>query len=237
MLRRIFKYIGIFIVSLILLSIVWVIVLRFVPVYWTPLMSIRKIEAKREGKKLENKKTWVPIEQISPYMVQAVVASEDNLFMEHKGFSLDDIHKAIEENKEGKRLRGGSTISQQTAKNVFLWPGRSYFRKGLEAYFTVLIEFFWTKERIMEVYLNVIEMGDGIYGAEAAAKTYFGTTAARLTKPQAALIAVCLPNPRRFNAARPSAYIQRRQGQIMSLMTNIGPIDLEKKKNDKDSGK
>lgn len=172
-------------------------------------------------------------------MVKAVVASEDNLFMKHHGFSFKSMQKAWEHNKKGKRIRGGSTISQQTAKNVFLWPQRSYLRKGLEAYFTVLIELIWSKERIMEVYLNVIEMGPGIYGVQAAAKEHFGKDASKLSKGQAALIAGCLPNPRRFIAGNPSPYIQRRKGQIMSLMNKIGRIEFiqpETKKNKK-SGK
>ena len=229
MVGRVFKFIGKLLLVLILLSVIWVIVLRFVPVYFTPLMGIRTVEAWRSDEKPKNNKTWVPIEEISPYMVKAVIASEDNLFVQHNGFSVEDIQKAIEENKEGKRIRGGSTISQQTAKNVFLWPKRSYLRKALEAYFTVLTELFWSKERIMEVYLNVIEMGKGIYGVEAAAQEYFHTSAAKLNKPQAALIAVCLPNPRKFNPANPSPYIQRRQIQIMSLMNKIPPVDFLEK--------
>lgn len=229
MFRRILKILLRIFLILIGLSIVWVVILRFAPVYYTPLMAIRSIQAGSEEREIENKKTWVPITKISPNMVQAVVASEDNLFMKHNGFSIDDINKALEEQKAGKRLRGASTISQQTAKNVFLWPGRSLFRKGLEAYFTVLIELIWSKERIMEVYLNVIETGDGIYGVEAAAQEYFGKSAAQLSKSEAALIAVCLPNPRRFSPANPSAYIQRRQTQILSLMNKIGPVELKTK--------
>lgn len=154
-------------------------------------------------------------------MAQAVIASEDNLFLEHSGFSIDDIKKALQQNQKGKRIRGGSTISQQTAKNVFLWNKRSYVRKGLEAYFTVLIELFWSKQRIMEVYLNVIEMGDGIYGTQAAAMEYFGKDASKLTRRQAAAIAVCLPNPRKFSPVNPSSYIRRRTNAIVSLMEKL----------------
>lgn len=228
MFLRILKFLGKFLLALVLLSVIWVVVLRFVPVYVTPLMLIRSVEACQNGEKLETHKTWVPIEEISPYMIRAVIASEDNLFMTHNGFSVEDIQKAREENKKGKRIRGASTISQQTAKNVFLWPKRSYLRKGLEAYFTVLIEFFWSKKRIMEVYLNVFETGSGVYGVEAAAQKCFGVTAKKLTKSQSALIAVCLPNPRKFNPAKPSPYIQRRQTQIMSLMNKIPPVDFIK---------
>ena len=212
------------------ISIGWVVLARFVPVYVTPLMFIRTVEALAAGEAPRNTKDWVSIDKISHNMVQAVVASEDNLFMQHHGFSVTDIEKAIKHNKKGKRIRGGSTISQQTAKNVFLWPKRSYLRKGLEAYFTVLIELFWSKERIMEVYLNVIEMGDGVYGVQAAAQTYFNKDALQLTKSQSALIAACLPNPRKYSASNPSSYIQRRKSKIVRLMGKIEQVDFDKKK-------
>jgi monofunctional biosynthetic peptidoglycan transglycosylase len=147
--------------------------------------------------------------------------------LSHHGFSFDAMTKAFEHNQKGKRIRGGSTISQQTAKNVFLFPQRSYIRKGLEAYFTVLIELIWGKERIMEMYLNVIEMGNGVYGVEAAAQEHFGVHASQLTKSQAALIAACLPNPRRFDAGHPSGYIERRKSKIVSLMSKIAPVDFD----------
>ncbi len=211
-------------------SIGWVILARFVPVYVTPLMFIRSVEALAAGEVPRNSKDWVSMDKISRNMVQAVVASEDNLFVQHHGFSVNDIEKAIKHNKKGKRIRGGSTISQQTAKNVFLWPKRSYLRKGLEAYFTVLIELFWSKERIMEVYLNVIEMGDGVYGVQAAAQTYFNKDALQLTKSQSALIAACLPNPRKYSVSNPTSYIQRRKSKIVSLMGKIEQVDFDKKK-------
>jgi len=208
-------------------SIGWTILARFVPVWVTPLMLIRSVESLAEGKMPKNSKRWVPIEKISPNMIQAVVAAEDNRFLDHHGFSFVDMKKAWKNNQKGRRIRGGSTISQQTAKNVFLWNKRSYLRKGLEAYFTVLIELFWSKERIMEVYLNTIEMGDGIYGVQAAAMEHFGKDADRLSRSQAALIAVCLPNPRKFNPARPSSYIQRRKNQVMNLMSKIPKVDFD----------
>ena len=167
----------------------------------------------------------------------AVIASEDNRFASHNGFDFVEIKKAIEENKTRKRQRGASTISQQTAKNVFLWPKSSWFRKGLEVYFTFLIELFWSKERIMTVYLNSIEMGDGIYGAEAAATYKFDTTAAKLTKAQCALIAATLPNPIRFNSAKPSAYILKRQQQILRLMNLIPKFPEVKIEKDKKQSK
>lgn len=211
------------------ISLLWVLLARFVPVWVTPLMYIRAGEALLDSRMPRWKKDWVSIDHISPHMPQAVVASEDNLFMEHWGFSMADINKAIRHNKQGKRIRGGSTISQQTAKNVFLWPERSYIRKAFEAYFTLLIEAVWSKKRIMEVYLNVIEMGDGIYGVEAAAQAYFGKKASQLSRSECARIAACLPNPRRFKANRPSPYIKRREAQILNLMTKVSPVDFEPK--------
>lgn len=205
-------------------SILWTILAGFLPVWVTPLMMIRSVEAVAEGDAPKNSKRWISLEDMSPNIVQAVVAAEDQEFLTHFGFSFDAIQQAYQHNKKGKRIRGGSTISQQTAKNVFLWNKRSYLRKGLEAYFTVLIEVFWTKRRIMEVYLNVIEMGDGIYGIEAASLEYFGKPAAKLTKSQAAAIAVCLPNPRKYSPVHPSKYIQGRKARIMSLMNKIPKV-------------
>jgi monofunctional biosynthetic peptidoglycan transglycosylase len=173
-------------------------------------------------------KTWKNIEDISPHMISAAIASEDNNFFGHSGFDFVAIEDAINEYRQGKRRwqRGASTISQQTAKNVFLWQGRSWLRKGLEVYFTFLIENFWSKERIMEVYLNVIEMGYGIYGAEAAAQTYFHTSAKKLDKWQSALITACYPNPRERNPAKPSTYIAKRANQIILLIPKIGNTEF-----------
>ena len=207
------------------ISIGWVVLARFVPVYVTPLMFIRTMEALAAGEAPRNTKDWVSIDKISHNMVQAVVASEDNLFMQHHGFSVTDIEKAIKHNKKGKRIRGGSTISQQTAKNVFLWQGRSYLRKGLEAYFTVLIELIWGKERIMEVYLNSIEMGNGVYGAQAATQHWYRKDASSLTKMQAAGIAAILPNPRKYSATSSSSYINKRKAKIVRIMQHIGKIE------------
>lgn len=225
---RVFRWIRNLVVVFFVFTIAWTLLAGFIPVLLTPLMVIRSVEAVTEGRSPKNSKDWVSIEHISPHLVQAVIASEDNLFMEHNGFSLDDMKKAWEHNKKGKRIRGGSTISQQTAKNVFLWNKRSYVRKGLEAYFTVLIELFWSKKRIMEVYLNVIEMGDGIYGAQAAAMEYFGKDASELTRRQAAAIAVCLPNPRKYTPVNPSSYIRRRTASIVSLMEKLPAPDFIK---------
>lgn len=211
-------------------TILAVVLFKYVPVFITPLMVVRCIEQKSEGKDMKLEHKWIPIEEISPNMIQAVIASEDNLFMSHHGFDFDQIEKAMDEAKKGKRHRGASTISQQTAKNVFLWNGHSYIRKGLEAYFTVLIELIWGKERIMEVYLNSIEMGNGIYGVEAVAKENFGRLARSLTKREAALIAATLPNPLKFDSAHPSSYIKRRQAQILRLMSQLPKTDMGYKK-------
>lgn len=190
-----------------------VVVYKWMPVYITPLMITRSIENDDE---MQHK--WVPIEEISENMALAVISSEDNLFMSHSGFDFDQIQKAIEEAEKTGHQRGASTISQQTAKNVFLWNGRSWVRKGLEAYFTVLIELIWGKERIMEVYLNSIEMGPGIYGAEAVAQAHFGKSASKLTRREAALIAATLPNPLKYSSKNPSKYMRKRQRQITRLM-------------------
>lgn len=221
------------ILFLFLFSLLMVVVYRFVPVYYTPLMFIRMSEQMQEDKPIRLKHKWVPLDEISQQLVQAVIASEDNLFLAHNGFDFQQMERAKAEAEKGKKLRGASTISQQTAKNVFLWPGRSYIRKGLEAYFTVLIEFVWGKERIMEVYLNSIEMGEGIYGAEAVATNHFNKHARQLNKAEAALIAATLPNPLRFNSARPSPYMMKRQTKIMSLMDQIIKVNFGKDTKDK----
>jgi monofunctional biosynthetic peptidoglycan transglycosylase len=174
-----------------------------------------------EGKPIRIRHDWVPLTEMSPHLKSAVIASEDQRFYSHDGFDWKEISNAIEERRSGKRKRGGSTISQQTAKNVFLFPSRSLVRKGFEAYFTVLIEFLWSKERILEVYLNVAEMGKGIYGAEAAAQEIFGKSASELTRREASLIAACLPNPIQRQAGKPSAYVSKRAGQIRALIPKI----------------
>lgn len=228
--KRILKWIRNLIIGLFLFSILQVVILKYIPVYFTPLMVIRTLEDESEKGFFDWEHKWVPLNKISPYLSNAVVASEDNLFLEHNGFDWEQIDKAREEAEKGKRIRGASTISQQTAKNVFLWNGKSYVRKALEAYYTVLIEFIWGKERIMEVYLNSIEMGDGIYGAEAVAQKHFNKTADELTRDECALIAASLPNPRKFNSAKPSKYLEKRKNQIISLMGKIKPVSFEEKK-------
>ena len=202
-------------------TILAVLVYKWCPVYVTPLMVIRCAQQVSHGERIRLKHHWVPLDSMSIYMPVAVMASEDQRFLTHNGFDFIEINKTIKERKSGKRFRGGSTISQQTAKNVFLWPKQSWVRKGLEAYFTVLIEFIWGKERIMEVYLNSIEMGDGIYGAEAVAQQHFGRRAITLTRPNCALIAATLPNPLKYNSKEPSSYMLKRQTAIMAQMRHI----------------
>lgn len=202
-------------------TVAWVLVLKWVPVWVTPLMVSRSIEY-RNDEDFHTQKKWRRYEKISPEMAKAVIASEDNLFAEHHGFDWKEMKKAIKDHKEkGKKLRGASTISQQTAKNVFLWPNRSFVRKAFEAYFTVLIEWIWGKERILEVYLNVAEMGKGIYGAEAAAQEFFDKSASELTRREASLITACLPNPIERHADKPSQYVSKRSGQIRNLIPKI----------------
>lgn len=202
-------------------TVLWVLMLKWVPVWVTPLMVSRSIEYRNDDT-FRTQKKWRRYERISPEMAKAVIASEDNLFAEHNGFDWKEMRKAIDDHKtKGKKLRGASTISQQTAKNVFLIPSRSFVRKAFEAYFTLLIEWIWGKERILEVYLNVAEMGKGVYGAEAAARAFFDKNASELTRREASLITACLPNPIDRHADRPSQYVSKRAGQIRSLIPKI----------------
>lgn len=225
-------------VAFFVLSIVSVIIFRWVPVPLTPLMLIRDIEQLTDGKGVIMEHDWVPLEEISPKLQLAVVCSEDQNYLKHFGFDWGAIQKAMKENEEGKRFRGGSTITQQTAKNVFLWQGRSYIRKIFEAWFTFLIEIFWNKERIMEVYLNSIEMGNGIYGAEAAAQHWFHKPAKKLSKEEAAAIAAILPNPLRLKANPATQYVSRRKSWIMQQMSFWGnKLDYEKYKDDDEPAK
>lgn len=205
-------------------SVLAVVAYKYIPVKLSPLMLIRCCQQVKRGETLRLKHEWVSYNKISPDLSLAVMASEDQNFLKHSGFDLNAIETALKESAEGKRRRGGSTISQQTAKNVFLWPASSWLRKGFEVYFTVLIEFFWDKQRIMEVYLNTIEMGDGIYGAEAVAREHFGCDASELSRRQCALIAATLPNPIRFDSSNPSRYMYKRQAWIMKQMRWVTPI-------------
>ena len=209
-------------------TILVVVAYRFVPVYVTPLMLIRCVEQLNGGESLTLHHHWVSLEKMSPHMPVAVMASEDQRFLLHHGFDYKAIEQAAKRNIQGgKNKLGGSTISQQTAKNVFLWPGRSWIRKGLEAYFTALIELLWSKQRIMEVYLNSIEMGKGIYGVDAVAEYHFGKTAKELSRADCALIAATLPNPRRFSSREPSSYMRKRQSRIQHEMKFIPTFPRE----------
>ncbi len=214
-------------------SLFFVILYKYVEVPYSPLMFIRCIEQLADGKKMQLHHEWVDIEDISKHLPTAVWASEDQRFFEHHGFDFEAIRTAIDEHNAGKRQRGASTISQQTAKNVFLWSSSTWTRKALETYFTILIEFFWSKERIMEVYLNTIEMGDGIYGAQAVAQINFGCDAADLSLQQATLIAASLPNPLKFDSARPSRYMYRRQSWIIRQIRNLGTCPLYQKEEER----
>ena len=219
-------------------SIVSVVVYKWVPVPITPLMLIRDVEQLKNDKGVIMEHDWVSLEEISPKLQLAVVCSEDQNYLKHFGVDWGAIQKAMKENEKGKRVRGGSTITQQTAKNVFLWQGRSYLRKGLELWFTLLIEVFWSKERIMEVYLNSIEMGNGIYGAEAAAQHWFHKSAKKLSKDEAAAIAAILPNPLRYKANPANGYISGRKAWIKQQMNFWGnKLDYDKYKDDDEPAK
>ena len=204
-------------------TILSVVALRFIPVWVTPLMVIRCYQQLKEGRELRMSHNWVPLSDISEHMPMAVMGSEDAHFLEHHGFDFKAIEHAAKRNKKHpeKRKLGASTISQQTAKNVFLWPGRSWVRKGFEVYFTTLIELMWSKERIMEVYLNSIETGEGIYGVEAISRENWGLHANQLSRERCALIAATLPNPRKFSSKHPSAYMLKRQQRIIHEMNYI----------------
>jgi len=225
-LRRLLRLLAIVVLAWLLMTWLLVLVLRFVPPWTSAVMVERQLGAwvHREPN-FHLRQRWVPWNQISPWMPLAMVAGEDQKFPYHHGFDFDSIHSAIDEADDGGRLRGASTISQQTAKNLFLWNGRSFVRKGLEAYFTVLIELTWPKQRILEVYANIAELGDGVYGVGAASDTFFHTAPARLSPAQAARLAAVLPSPRRLHADQPSAYVMRRAGWIEQQMTQLGGPD------------
>ena len=221
LLGRIWRIIWKTFIAFFIMSIVFVVIYRWIPVPITPLMVIRNIEQLGDGKGIVMEHDWVPLEEISPKLQLAVVCSEDQNYLKHFGFDLGAIKKAMVENEEGKRFRGGSTITQQTAKNVFLWQGRSWIRKGMEVYFTFMIEVLWGKKRILDVYLNVIEMGEGIFGIEKAAIIYFNKGAKNLTRQEAAMIAACLPNPKRYKVKPLSSFVSYRSKTIVRQMNNL----------------
>ncbi|KJD36670.1 peptidoglycan transglycosylase [Tamlana sedimentorum] len=215
----------------VVISVFWVFMYRYIPVYFTPLMGIRYFKNTNKTQTFKHK--WVGLKEISLHLQKAVICSEDQKFISHNGFDMEAIEKAYQNNKTSKHIKGASTISQQTAKNVFLWPNRSWLRKGLELYFTFLIERFWSKQRILEVYLNSIEMGNGVYGAQAASTYWFNTSAKNITQNQAAAIAAILPNPRRYKAQPATAYITSRKQWIIKQMGFYGPLIFPKKKHEK----
>ena len=208
-------------------TILSVVALRFLPVYFTPLMFIRCSQQISEGKDLKLSHHWVPLEKISPYLPLAVMGSEDANFLNHHGFDYKAIEHAAKRNREHpeKRKLGASTISQQTAKNVFTLHKRTVWRKAVEGWFTLLIEWIWGKERILEVYLNVAEMGKGIYGAQAAAEAYWSKTASEITRRQACLIAACLPSPLKRSPVKPGEYVSRQANVISARENNISYPD------------
>jgi monofunctional biosynthetic peptidoglycan transglycosylase len=206
-------------------SVVLVLVFRFVPPPFTALMVERKIESWFDGQPIDLQRDWEPWDRISDDLKVAVIAGEDQKFAEHWGFDIDAIQAALAHNERGGSIRGASTLSQQVSKNLFLWSGRSYLRKGLEAWFTALIEVFWSKQRILEVYVNSVEWDDGVFGAQAAAQHHFHVNASQLTTQQASYLAAVLPNPREWSASHPSSYVSRRAGWIRQQMRQLGGDD------------
>ena len=218
--RVLLKLVLVFVVT----SVSWVALYKVVDVRYTPLMLIRYLQG---GDDYQLRHQWRDLEKISSQLQLAVISSEDQNFFQHRGFDFQAIQRALQSNGKGKALRGGSTISQQSAKNVFLWPQRSWLRKGLEAWFTLLIEIFWSKERILEVYLNSIEMGKGVFGAQAAAYYWFNKPAAKLQRSEAAAIAAILPNPIKFKATPATRYIKKRKAWIIKQMKNYGRLPIK----------
>jgi monofunctional biosynthetic peptidoglycan transglycosylase len=224
-LQRLKVIVGKTVLYFLLVTVLWVLMYRFINPPITLLMVMRNIERKADGKSFKTDKKWVDFKEMSDNIKRAAIAGEDQKFIQHWGFDVTAISRAYKANRaDTTKMKGGSTISQQTAKNVFLWPGRSWIRKGFEAYFTVLIELLWSKERILEVYLNVIEMGDGIYGAEAAAQTYYGKSCRNLTRSEASMIAACFPNPIRWTPLHPTRFIRHRHYLIMRNIRRLGPL-------------
>jgi monofunctional glycosyltransferase len=223
LLIRLLRSLAILVLAWLALTWLVVLLLRFVPPWTSAMMMERQLGAWIHGEKdFRLRQHWVPWKQVSPWVPLAMVAGEDQKFPYHHGFDFDSIQDAMDAADDGKRLRGASTISQQTAKNLFLWNGRSFVRKGLEAYFTVLIELTWPKQRILEVYVNIAELGNGIYGVGAASEAYFHASPAQLGPAQAARLAAVLPNPIRLRADRPSAYVQGRANWIQQQMSHLG---------------
>lgn len=221
-----FRWILRLFVLVLLLSVGPVVALRWVDPPTTAFILRERLSAGAPGKPKTVQHRWVDGGQISPHIKVAVIAAEDQKFPEHYGFDLDSINDALEDRERGRRVRGASTLTQQVAKNLFLWPGQSWIRKGLEAYFTVLIETLWPKQRILEVYVNIAEFGSGVFGVGAASEMFFKKPAARLTAPEAALLAAVLPNPKRMKVRSPSRYVLSRQQWILGQMRGLGGVGL-----------
>jgi monofunctional biosynthetic peptidoglycan transglycosylase len=217
-----FRKLGLYLLYVWISTVFAIVLLKFVPIYLTPTMASRKIDAMMEGKPSQIHSQWTPYSQISKNYPLAILASEDQLFPEHYGFDFKSMWGAVQSNMKGKKIKGASTISQQVAKNVFLWQGRSYIRKGLEVYFTLMIELVWGKKRIMEVYLNVAETGKMTFGVEQASRRFYNHSAEEASTTEAARLAACLPNPIRFSIENPSNYINRRTANIKRQMSGLG---------------
>lgn len=220
--KSIFKALIKIIILVVITSVVAVFLLRWINPLTSSIMIQRQISALFDGDFRFVNYQWVSYDNISKHLPIAVVAAEDQNFPNHSGFDFKEIEKALDQHKKGRKLRGASTITQQVAKNLFLWEGRSFIRKGIEAYFTILIELLWSKQRILEVHLNIAEMGDLIFGAGAASLVHFKKTPDKLTRAQSALLAATLPNPLRYSASRPSNYVLRRQAWILNQMNSLG---------------
>jgi monofunctional glycosyltransferase len=228
--KRIIRYILIVVIALLSFTILQVVLLKWVPPLFTPVMLADKWQRILDKEKdIKVHYFWKSHQNLSPYIYLAVIAAEDQKFPDHFGFDFEAIEKAFENNKKGKRIRGASTITQQVAKNLFLWSGRSYFRKGLEAYYTILLEVFWSKDRILEVYVNIVEMGTGVYGVEAASQMYFKKPALKLNRSEASLLAAVLPNPKRYSVRYPSPYVLKRRDWVARQMVQLGDLQFLQK--------
>ncbi|MDR5860589.1 monofunctional biosynthetic peptidoglycan transglycosylase [Halomonas eurihalina] len=227
-LRRVARVLGLALLGWVGLSVLLVLMFRVVPVAGSMVMVERKVEAWLAGESLDIRQQWRPWSQLADNAKLAVIAAEDQRFPSHHGFDFVELRRAVMASLKGSDLRGASTLSQQTAKNLFLWTGRNWVRKGLEAWFTLLIELLWPKERILEVYLNIAEWDNGVFGLEAAAQHYFGVSATSLTPAQASRLAAILPNPRGWSASRPGPYVLQRSNWIRGQMRNLGHAYLER---------
>ncbi len=232
-----FSGLGLFIFSFIITSIFGVLIYRWANPNITMLMVIRHYESLFDGKSSSIQKDWVSLDNISPTMVLAAISAEDNRFLSHWGFDFELIKEAIKHNQRSRRIKGASTISQQTAKNIFLWPRRSWVRKGFEAYFTLLMEGMWPKKRILEVYLNIVELGKGVYGVEEAAQKFYKKSASKLNRFEASMLTTVLPCPSKRNPSNPSGYMYRYQERVLGSMSSKGSVDFDSPNNESNNSK